>query len=262
MCGLERASMRARAPLRPCASSLSQPAPLSIHFHSDARRLRLDHRLVGAMVGSVAGFKQQNSFCGLPLRLGPAELAAAVRGGWVAPYTIPCDPAALDPFRPAPVPSASTPASPPELPAWRSQIVKGKPFAVPLTHAGTPRLPVPAAEIAAAAASPALPPADARSAAAFADLHARGYALTPGGNFGADWLAYPADPALYHAQLAVRAGSGASEPLDATLLAAAARGAHAARKHLVLAVPVEEGSEQGRVFYLTIAPEAGFGPAA
>ena len=254
------------------------PSPLSLFF-TDARRLRADHRLVGAMVGGVAGFKQQNSFCGLPLRLGPAELAVAVAGRWVAPYEVTCAPGQLDPFHDTPpVPVPSTVAHPP--PAWRSQVIKGTPYAVPLTLESTPRVRVegealvraafhPAAAAAAGAPTPAAAASalsEARAAAAFADLHARGYALTPGGNFGADWLAYPADPALYHAQLAVRAGAGEHCRLDATLLAASARGAHAARKHLVLAVPVEgEGGEEckaGRpaVFYLTIAPEAGFGP--
>jgi hypothetical protein len=247
------------------------------------------------MVGGVAGFKQQNSFCGLPLRLSPAELAAGVRGGWVEPYAVACDPGRLDPFEGADekkggrgggepataaecAPSAATPST---TPAWRADIVKGKAYAVPLTHAATARVPLDGGALIAAAVSPPPPPpssdpaaaasaaADARCAAAFLDLHARGYALTPGGNFGADWLAYPADPALYHAQLAVRAGAGPGDRLDPTLLAAAARGAHAARKHLVLAVVPDDAEEEGagggqaggrrRVFYLTLAPEASFG---
>ena len=90
---------RMRVP--PARSRLIKTLPsLSLPPFPDARRLRADHRLVGAMVGGVAGFKQQNSFCGLPLRLGPAELAVAVRGGWVAPYEVPCAPSALDPFHP------------------------------------------------------------------------------------------------------------------------------------------------------------------
>ena len=134
----------------------------------------------------------------------------------------------------------------------------------------------------------------AASHAVFRDLHSRGYCLTPGANFGAHWLAYPSDPMLYHAQLCVRVCSGAAEeeeeeegeeeeesqserrkgssssssssaaastPLCPTLLAAASRGAHAARKHLLLAYPSNgtEGEEPAVVHYLTIAPEAGFG---
>ena len=44
----------------------------------DALTLRRDARLVGAMLGALAGFKQQNSACGLPLRL----LAEEVAVGW------------------------------------------------------------------------------------------------------------------------------------------------------------------------------------
>ena len=129
----------------------------------------------------------------------------------------------------------------------------------------------------------------AASHSVFRDLHGRGYCLTPGANFGAHWLAYPSDPMLYHAQLCVRVccsysgggeeeGSGEEDeeretttkgsssklaasmaPLCPTLLAAASRGAHAARKHLLLAYPDGGGWREERVHYLTIAPEAGFG---
>jgi len=119
----------------------------------------------------------------------------------------------------------------------------------------------------------------AASHSVFRDLHSRGYSLTPGANFGAHWLAYPADPMLYHAQLCVRVccrggdddeeeeeddeeeeqeEKKSSALLCPTLLAAATRGAHAARKHLLLAYPVD-GNWDARVQYLTIAPEAGFG---
>ena len=62
----------------------------------------------------------------------------------------------------------------------------------------------------------------------FADLHARGYTMTSGAKFGGDYLAYPGDPLLYHAQYTVRCLQG-STPLHPLALAAAARMAHAAR---------------------------------
>jgi len=62
----------------------------------------------------------------------------------------------------------------------------------------------------------------------FADLHARGYTMTSGAKFGGDYLAYPGDPLLYHAQYTVRCLHG-STPLHPLALAAAARMAHAAR---------------------------------
>ncbi len=114
----------------------------------------------------------------------------------------------------------------------------------------------------------------------FADLHARGYTMTSGAKFGGDYLAYPGDPLLYHAQYTVRClrGSTAVHPLA---LSAAARMAHAARceakgcaslssarvltranahrKHVVLAsvLPPAEGEPAGatRVEYLTLSPD-------
>ena len=62
----------------------------------------------------------------------------------------------------------------------------------------------------------------------FLDLHTRGYTMTSGAKFGGDFLAYPGDPLLYHAQFTVRCvrHDAAQHPLA---LAAATRMAHAAR---------------------------------
>ena len=84
-------------------------------------------------------------------------------------------------------------------------------------------------------------------------------------------MAYPGDPILYHAQFCVRVQHPAA-PLHPFGLAAAARVAHTARKHLLLASvddtqwggpPQPGGGEGGRppVSYLTIAPETQFGRA-
>lgn len=80
------------------------------------------------------------------------------------------------------------------------------------------------------------------------------YCISGGSKFGALWLLYPGDPSLYHAQYTVRVVPP-STPLDIVLLAAAQRSSHAARKHMVVAVP------GAQVSYLTLAPEAGFGAA-
>lgn len=104
--------------------------------------------------------------------------------------------------------------------------------------------------------------------AVFVDLHARGYRLTGGSKFGADFLLYPGDPTLFHAQFCLRLVP-LDAPLDAVLLTAACRGSHQARKHLLLAsyVEAEEGEREdgssslptGKVQYLTIGPVEGFG---
>ena len=60
------------------------------------------------------------------------------------------------------------------------------------------------------------------------------YFITGGSKFGADYLVYPGDPSLYHAQYCVRVVEP-STCFSPALLAGAARGSHAARKHLLLA---------------------------
>lgn len=70
------------------------------------------------------------------------------------------------------------------------------------------------------------------------------YRLTAGSKFGADFLAYPGDPSLYHGQFCVRVAPYHG-PLLPALLAAACRGSHAARKHLLLASVEEGGSADG-----------------
>ena len=58
--------------------------------------------------------------------------------------------------------------------------------------------------------------------------------MTSGAKFGADFLAYPGDPMLFHAMYCVRVVPP-DQPVRPVLLAGAARGSHAARKHLILA---------------------------
>jgi tRNA splicing endonuclease len=70
--------------------------------------------------------------------------------------------------------------------------------------------------------------------AVFGDLAARGFSLTGGSKFGGDFLAYPGDPHLYHAQYVVRVMLP-QQALNPSVLQGLARGVHAARKHLLLA---------------------------
>ena len=284
---------------------------------------------MGAMLGAVAGFKQQNAASGLPLRLLPEELALALDRGWARGYRLRGEGAGVRGAR------SATGAADPFLgggdaeggrggggggngaaaatggggkgreqeeerneagggpsPSWRGALAQGTHLT--LTAAAPEHLRVYFDGGGGEDASPLFsrPRPHSRAAAShsvFRDLHGRGYCLTPGANFGAHWLAYPSDPMLYHAQLCVRVccsysgggeeeGSGEEDeeretttkgsssklaasmaPLCPTLLAAASRGAHAARKHLLLAYPDGGGWREERVHYLTIAPEAGFG---
>eukprot|EP00198_Chlamydomonas_reinhardtii_P003331 XP_001692667.1 predicted protein [Chlamydomonas reinhardtii] len=79
----------------------------------------------------------------------------------------------------------------------------------------------------------------------FSDMHRQGFTLTGGIKFGADMMAYPGDPSLYHAQFTVRPVPEASA-LNPMSLKAVARGSHAARKHLLLAFQAPGGQQQGQ----------------
>ncbi len=122
------------------------------------------------------------------------------------------------------------------------------------------------------AALPPLTEAQERRAVVFRDLHARGFTLTPGVKFGGDFLLYPGDPKLYHAQFVVRV-LDEEEPLSPTLLKLWARGVHGARKHLVLATVARQALDAARrasrgwrlgavdleaISYCTLARETGF----
>lgn len=58
--------------------------------------------------------------------------------------------------------------------------------------------------------------------------------MTGGAKFGGDWLAYPGDPFVYHAQFVVRVVE-MDETIKPLFFASAAREAHSARKHLLYA---------------------------
>ncbi len=85
------------------------------------------------------------------------------------------------------------------------------------------------------------------------------FSITGGIKFGAEYLVYPGDPALYHAQFTVRTLPWGA-PLDPVLLKSIARGSHAARKHLLLATMRPAADGTGFVpYYISVAPQLGFG---
>ena len=104
----------------------------------------------------------------------------------------------------------------------------------------------------------------------FRDLHRRGLRLTAGSKFGADYLIYPGDPSIYHAQFCVRLWSS-DKPLLPALFASACRGSFQARKHLLIASLEKQESEMNpskedgymsedvKVLYTTAGPIDGFG---
>lgn len=90
--------------------------------------------------------------------------------------------------------------------------------------------------------------------AVYRDLKRRKYCITAGSKFGADYLLYPGDPTLFHAQFCVRI-MPIDVPVVPSRLAAACRGSFQARKHLLYA-SIDEG---GHVVYTTFGQIGGFG---
>ena len=66
-------------------------------------------------------------------------------------------------------------------------------------------------------------------------VHCCRYYLTSGSKFGAEYLVYPGDPFLFHAQFTGHLVDE-SEILRPCLLAGTARGSHSARKHLLFLI--------------------------
>ncbi|EEH60431.1 uncharacterized protein MICPUCDRAFT_50670 [Micromonas pusilla CCMP1545] len=225
-------------------------------------RLRTRHRVVGALVGGLPGFRQQDSVHGLPARLSPEEVTLALHRGWVTLYVA----------RDAVAAAATAAERAPPPPAAKRPTVANKGWGVKPkggfhnqkrlkttkslasdADAGWERvLNTSFVEIPLRAPSDAPDDADAgpdasspewsyprtdaqrRRFAVFSDLHARGLTMTAGVKFGSDYLAYPGEPMAYHACFTVKVCDG-DERMRARELSAASRMSHAARKNLVLA---------------------------
>jgi len=94
--------------------------------------------------------------------------------------------------------------------------------------------------------------------AVFKDLQSKGFRITGGSKFGADFLLYPGDPTLYHAQFCVRLYP-VDTPIVPAVLAAACRGSFQARKHLLAASVLDKEEGEPDIMYTTFGPVDGFG---
>lgn len=82
------------------------------------------------------------------------------------------------------------------------------------------------------------------------------YCVTQGSKFGADFLLYPGDPMLYHAQFCTRLMESHQE-IKPICIAAASRGSHIARKSLLLAFSTDAAAapQSNSLQFLSFAPE-------
>eukprot|EP00899_Mesostigma_viride_P005506 jgi/Mesvir1/14957/Mv14627-RA.2 len=88
----------------------------------------------------------------------------------------------------------------------------------------------------------------------FEDLLLKGYRMTVGVKFGADYLAYPGDPVDFHAYFTVTVVD-ADSIIPAILISGGSRVSNAARKSMVYA-SVDKKTKQ--VVYVTAIPDTGF----
>ncbi|KAG7670295.1 hypothetical protein KSW81_002861 [Nannochloris sp. 'desiccata'] len=276
----------------------------------DALYLRKTCGLIGAMVGGVAAFKQQNAVHGLPLQLYPEEVTLAVEEGWA----VLCGPVAGDPtttgndnahgsknkkrksagrryhynveedeeedfdndgedgyyYQHHGDDNDEDEAEKKKNTApWQDALAKGTPFEIPTTAeeallaqaggggGGGDKNTINTNTTNDSNSEKVIKRADVHWTfpstkeqrdcyLTFKDLHSRGFRVTGGSKFGSDYLLYPGDPTLYHAQFCVRLVPFKDSILPA-LMASACRGSFQARKHLLYASVVMKNEEREKI---------------
>lgn len=155
----------------------------------------------------------------------------------------------------------------PEVPLWEEALAKGTPYDVPVrpeeVESSAKGLSVSSEGGEAVVWGFPATQEQRHRYLVFKDLRAKGFYITGGSKFGADFLLYPGDPTLYHAQFCVRL-MAAEVPIVPALLASACRGSFQARKHLLIASVVQQNDstsdEAGeKIIYTTLGPVDGFG---
>mmetsp|Transcript_2986 Transcript_2986/g.7471 ORF Transcript_2986/g.7471 Transcript_2986/m.7471 type:complete len:283 (-) Transcript_2986:136-984(-) len=204
----------------------------------DVARLKSEHNIHGWAVGSCPDNRQQNDVHGLPVQIQPEAVAYLLEKGVAEVRSE----------------RGAAGEGPPELDAdflaqFKARkdhvefpLVGERPVVSVAGHGGT-RLEV-----------------EPKKLAAYRSLMAKGYTITDGRKFGANYLVYDGSPKETHAFLTLRAAAR-HKPLDPLKIIAAARVAHGARKFLTIASCAEgegEGFDEGDVRFLTFSPEGGF----
>lgn len=223
----------------------------------DAYRLRERYGIVGAMVGGIAAFKQQNAVHGLPLQLSPEEVTYLLKEvGVIRLYSIkdfadrirePLCKDTQDSEEKEHSESASD-AEDGDGEEWQRALAHGTEFSIPTEE--------PDMEERTWDVAWTYPQTheETQQYLIFVDLKKKKYNITAGSKFGADYLLYPGDPTQFHAQFCVRIKNIDDRVVPASL-AAACRGSFQARKHLLYA---SVDADQ-RVLYTTFGQIGGFG---
>lgn len=222
------------------------------------------------MMGGIAEFKQQNRVRGLPLQLSPEEVTYLLLEEKViriysmndfvtrtrkaesnqlatGPYNINGDTDSSSSSSASSDESDSDNDSDDKKKSWQYALAHGTEFAIPNEVAVEDRQwdcpwEYPRTD------------EDRWRCQVFADLKKKKYCITAGSKFGCDYLLYPGDPTLYHAQFCVNV-LPIDQPFVMSCLSASLRGSFQARKHLLIA----SVDTDGRIVYTTAGQLGGFG---
>jgi tRNA splicing endonuclease len=226
----------------------------------DAYQLRERYGIVGAMVGGIATFKQQNAVRGLPLQLSPEEVTYLLRElHAIRLYSMKESADRMrEPLEDTGVRSGGDSSSSESLSDSDSSGEDGEEWQHALAHGTEFVIPTEAPEMEERTwdISWSYPQTEEETCRylIFVDLKNKKYTITAGSKFGADYLLYPGDPTQFHAQFCVRIKNIDDRVVPASL-AAACRGSFQARKHLLYA---SIDTDQ-RVLYTTFGQIGGFG---
>ncbi|QDZ20049.1 tRNA-splicing endonuclease [Chloropicon primus] len=210
----------------------------------DVERLKSEHNVYGSAVGAVPGQLQQNGIHGLPVQIQPEAVAYLLEKGAIEIVSV-----------------KSVEERGPGGGGAAGALVGGhdpqrvESFLARLNGRGKVRFPL-AGDVAAVDATgcPGSKLAVEREKlCVYRKMKDKGYAVTDGKKFGAQYLVYETNPDDAHAFVTLKVSS-LHDPIDPLHLIASARVAHSARKHLTVA-SVAEGQE---VRFLTFSPEGGF----
>lgn len=197
-------------------------------------RLRNQHRIMTIPFGTLANFTQQNTFNSLPCLISPESVSLGVEGGFVRVF---------EDLQTSVNSSLRTMISQEGATSFGGPIYQFPECfeQVPSVYAPEPqditnRWPHPQTA------------AETNKYKVFRDLHARGYFLTSGDKFGCDFLVYPNDPILHHAQYMIYV-QDLDKPLEPLLFVSIGRLANSVHKIVLFA---SHDTEQDRVRYVSL----------
>ena len=255
-----------------------------VYDADDAVTLRVERRVVGAMVGALPGYRSQDVAKGLPLELCAEEAALCAERGWarltgerdgsmeafVAHRTsVDGDVSVVSTSNAVREEARARAKAKRQSRGWGGsgggghKKAKMKPGAANVvgwqkTMSGTSYVSLPLQNRSdgdAARAGWTFPStrAEKERYAVFKDLHDKAFYLTSGTKFGSDFLAYPGDPILFHAHYTVRIVSW-DRVMHPLMISASTRMSHAARKNFVVAAvrAADESEQNFEVHYFTL----------